>query len=1070
MPLDRSRAPAGPSCRGCAAALPNAARYCSRCGRPVEDDPVPERRRVTVVFADLSGFTGLTETHDPEDVRAAVEQFFARAGAVVREWGGRVDQFAGDAVMAVFGDRDVHEDDAERAVQAALGVRDAAATVDLVTDDGAVTTLSAHVGVATGMTVTASQAWPSGVTSPLGDAVNVAARLQTLARDGQVLLCGTTRALLGGRVGAAPIGPHRLRGRDRPVEVFVAETVSATPGTLLPGSGPRRSRFVGRDADLAVLVTAWRRLLVEGRGDAVEVVGEAGVGKSRILDELRTLAGADASRLRWWEGAARATGVPSAHDPVRQVVAAAAGIGAGDDEPAVRQRLGDLVTDLGLAGEDVLGPLQRLFAAQDDDEAEQDREGFRVRLGPAVGSLLLAAAARGPVVVCLQDLHWADPSTTAVLAPLVDRVRRHVLVLASRRPGAPEVGAAPTDPLWARTLRLGDLTTTDVGELLRSRLGSVVRPDLVELVGERSGGNPFFAEELLNGLLDADVVADSPAGWHLLDAAAAGQVPATVHGVVAARLDLLPPAVRACARRASVYGRDLTVEDVEGLGPGDPRPALAALVEADLLQRVDEHRYRYKHSLILDVAGSGLTKQERRDLHLAAARSLESRAGHRRTELAERLGAHYREAGAVAPAVHHLSVAADAALDTYAVAEADALYGDAYRLLVRRGDAAQRVGLLGPLLVRWALVHYYRGSWRVATDLLERHDAEIRACPDRAVAGLSLAWRGFSAAIARSAVTEALELLDEAVAVGHDLDHAELLAHACTWRAWALFLAGRHADAIADARTVDAVSGRLVDARFPRTKSAGALGLAHIGLGELTEARRVAGWLVDTGARTGSSRATSMGLSVLSLAATVGGDPEEGARTGARAVAAASDPIYTDMARLMAVHGMVAAGHLDAARAVLADMVASCTELRLDGLLLAVASAHGVLQVMEGDLDAGMRRLEASVVRADRDGSRFLACLARVYRAGVRARSVTGATAVPVAALLRHPGFVVRHALPARRRAAGELEDLLLTLPERGAAGLRLLVADELGALLRHQGRSARATEVAQQHRSPDGG
>lgn len=1007
-----------------------------------------ERRQVSVVFADLSGFTALAERHDPEDVREVVEEFFALGREAVERWGGRVDQYAGDALMAVFGDRVSREDDTERAVRAALAVRDAAATVrtPLARGSGGGLFLRAHVGVATGLAVTAGGTGPSGVTSPMGDAVNVAARLQGLAEAGQVLVCGTTHRLLGHRVAARALGERPVRGRSGVVDVFAVETGPVTPPPR--SRSGHRGRLVGRDTELADLTGAWRRLVTEGVGTSVLVVAEAGGGKSRLLDELADVVERH-DGTRWLEGRAGLLGRSAVDGPLREVVSDVAGIGDDDDETTVRDRLTGTVRRLGLAGADVLGPLLRLFAAEDDDEAEQDRESYRRRLTAAMETLLRAEGARGPLVLCLQDLHWAEEATVELVSALTGRLAGTVLVVLDARPGH------AVDVLrraGVRELRLPDLAPDELGELVAARLGSPAAPGLLTLVVERSGGNPFFAEEVLNSLRDADALVEGPDGWHLADGHAADDVPGTVQGVIAARLDLLPASARHCLRVAGVYGREFALDDLLGLGEaaGDPAglpAALATLVQADLLRDVAPDRFRFKHRLTLEVAWDGLTRARRRALHLAAALSLEQRAGRRPAELAELLGAHYRDAGAVAPAVQHLSTAARGALDRYAVAEADASYRDAYRLLVEQGEPAQRIELLGPLLVSWALVHYYRGTWREADDLLQRHEGEITASPDQAVLGMSLAWRGFSAAIARSALGQAVALLDEAVAIGDRLDHPELLAHACTWRAWALFLAGRHDEALADARRVERVSEELVDARFPRIKSAGAKGLAHIGRGDFDEAARVADWLVGTGARTGSTRATSMGLSVRSLAATLTGDATGGADTGAQAVASATDPIYTDMARLMAVHGMVAAGRLEAARAVHADMVASCTALRLDGLLLAVSSGHAVLRVLEGDLSAGMRQLETSIDRADADGSRFLASLARVYRAAVHARVAVGAARVGPGSVLRNPGFVLRHVLPGRRRARAELTELLRTLPEHGGAGLCVLAAAELERL-----------------------
>jgi hypothetical protein len=243
-------------------------------------------------------------------------------------------------------------------------------------------------------------------------------------------------------------------------------------------------------------------------------------------------------------------------------------------------------------------------------------------------------------------------------------------------------------------------------------------------------------------------------------------------------------------------------------------------------------------------------------------------------------------------------------------------------------------------------------------------------------------------------------------------------------------------------------------------KSAGAVGLAQIGLGRFADARRTAAWLIATGATTGSTRATSMGQSVLCLAATVTGDIEASATFAHEAVATATDPIYLDMARLMGVHGLVAAGAIAEARAMHTDLVDSCTTLGLDGLKLAVSPAYAVMTVLDGDLTAGMSQLDDSIDRSDRAGSHLLASFGRVYRASVRARAVTREVSVPLRTVLRNPRFVVRHALPARRRSVDELEQLIADLPSQGGAGLRWLVSVELAKLLVFRGDRTRAEAV----------
>lgn len=1041
---DRSNSAA---CPRCSAPVSADARFCSRCGAPLPtaagQAPDAQRRRVTVLFADMTGFTAMTARHDPEDVRTLVDQYLSLARESVERWGGRIDQFLGDGVMAVFGDQVTREDDAERAVRAALDIRTRTPLIEHGLGP-VVDTVTAHIGVATGVAVTADATHDLGVTAPLGTVVNLAARLQSLAEAGQVLTCPATAALVGHVVATTSIGTHALKGLDQPIEVHRVDRER-------PATADRRTTaLVGRVRELAVLGDAVDRLVDERTGTAIVMVAEAGAGKTRLVREARTAAVArHGASLTWLEGRGSSMGAASAYAPVVEILHAIADIDDGDDATTVTDRVRGLTDRLGLADEDVSGPLLRLVGLADPAEAALDRESYQSRLTRAIAVLVRAAARRSAVVVCLQDLHWFDPSTIALVRALIPELRSDVVFLLNSRPVEPPLLAGVADEM-----RLTDLDTDEVASLVTSRLGGRPDPRLAAFIYERAGGNAFFVEEVVNRLVDGDAVEPGADGWTLRTAAMLRDVPDTVQGVIAARLDLLPEAARARPRHAAVYGRVFTVDDLLGIAPHpDPAPALAELERVDLVRPdADGRRYEFKHALTLDVTLAGLTKPERRRLHLAAARSIEHRMGERASDVAEVVGGHYLEAGEAEPTARYLGIAAERALDRYAIDEADSLYGSAYRLLVDTASPDERRALLGPLLVRWVLVHYYRGTWRQATDLLALHDDDITANDDPGVLGLALAWRGFSAAIARAAIDEALTLLDRAVAIGERTDDPVVLAHAHTWRIWARFLGGRHADALADGRRVDTLVGRLADPRYIAIKSAGAVGLAHIGLGDFGAARATAQWLITTGAATGSTRAAAMGESVLSLAATLSNDVAAGAEHGRRAVAAATDPIYRDMARLMAVHGLVAAGQTEEARVVHDDLVESCTALGLDGLVLAAASAHGVIRILDGDLTEGMDELEDAIDRAGLAGSEFLASLGRLYRASVRSRSVTREVVVPIRTIVRNPRFVARHAIPARRSAADDLESLIGDLATQGGPGLRWLASVELAKVLLARG------------------
>jgi class 3 adenylate cyclase len=1041
------------TCR-CGAAAAIDAVFCSACGARLDATAQPaaegeaERRRISVLFADLTGFTSMTERFEPEVVRTITTDFLRIVTRSVESFGGRIEQYMGDGAMAVFGLPVADEFDAERAVRAARRIVEETAELRYTLVGSGEASVSSHVGVATGEALTANAAPELGITSPLGDAVNLAARLCSEAGPGEVVVCPVTARLVTGVVHQTSLGARPLKGKEQPVELSRVDAMTEKEPE------PARSALAGRTAELVRLGAMITDAVERGSGGVCLVRGDAGVGKSRLLTELRERR-ADAiagGRLRWLQVGTNRLGAGTPYKPIVDLVAALGGIDSDDDPPFVRASLDRLVEEGAAGRSDALGALHRLFDVEDATDLAADRETYQERLVAALVAGFEASCLVTPTVVAMEDLHWMDPSTLALVTQLVPRLESTTLfLLTSRRDRCPRLEFA------AEVVDLVDLGVDDLERLVELRLGGPAAPGLVDLVQARTSGNPFFVEEVLSAMVDRALVVQTDGIWTIVDPTIAFAVPDTVQGVIASRVDRLSIDARRVVRHASVLGAQFSMAELEALCSESTdetglEPAVAELVEAELLtSRAPaggaDVSLAFKHALILDVVHSGLATPDRRRLHRAAASVLEKRHGGRVHEHADILGLHYEHAGMVEPAVRHLRVAGRRALDRYAVDEANDRYERAYRLLAALAADDPRRRELGPLLTDWVLVHYYRGTWRSATDLLREHADEIEAAGDVAVEAMALAWRGFSMAIAHADVPHALSLLDRAAVLAASVDDAEALAHAHTWRAWVRFFAGRHDDALADGAMVETLLPRLADDRYPRIKSLGAVGLAHIGAGRPDDASSVATQMILIGEETGSTRSSSMGHALLCLRATVRGETDAACQAGMRAVAIANDPIYRDFARLMAIHALVAAGSIDTARRIHTELAASCGPLGLDGILLAAAPADGVLRILEGDLAVGRTTLGESITRCTETGNRFVAALAHTYREIVHARAVTREATVPTRALLRDPRFVVDVATSNRRKVSDRLRRLIAELPAMGGAGLRPLVELELGKL-----------------------
>jgi adenylate cyclase len=731
-------------CPSCGAEIQPGANFCGTCGTalaasdagsgaaapavPGAAAPEAEQRRtVTVLFADLSGFTSISERLDHETVKALVERCLTRLAAEVERYGGRVDKYIGDNVMAVFGAPLAHEDDPARAVRAGLGMQEAMG--ELREELGARFGIEPElrVGVNTGEVLAGHI---GGSYTVVGDTVNVAARLQAAASVGGVLVGERTRRLSASEIVYRAIEPLALRGKSEPVAAWEAVEVGADAHA--PASSPA-APLVGREEELGMLEATLDRVTREGSTHLVTLVGQAGVGKSRLLIEFQRRLGARETPPLLLRGRCAAFGEGGVYRPLTEMLREACGISEGEDPAAARTKLRERLLPLLSAGEGAepaerrLAPLGRLFGAADGDapEPEQDQQSAREGFFGAVRAACEALAAQEPMVLAWEDIHWADEGSLDLIEYLARWLRAPVMQLCLARDELLE-----RRPAWSVARRtvatafLEPLAPRDAQRLVESLLVSAgaqaARP--AELA-ERSGGNPLFAEAMVQRIVE-----DSDA--------AAAELPDTVQGLLAARLDSLEPHERQLVADAAVLGRTFSEDALEPL-LGSPREELdatiAALVERGILVPGEGagasggRELAFKHVLIRDVAYEMLPMAARARRHAqVAAFILEGPAGAGEGASAV-VAEHYGRAAAYAAdahlpteeqtelrgrAVRYREAAGDAASGLYSNLEALGHYRAAAELAGEDEDAAQRIAeKVGDISLRLGRVEPAIDAW-----------------------------------------------------------------------------------------------------------------------------------------------------------------------------------------------------------------------------------------------------------------------------------------------------------------------------------------------------------------------
>ena len=582
-------------------------------------DDRSERKLTTVLFADLVESTAAAGDQDPERTRARLERFYDAMAAEIEAAGGTVEKFAGDAVMAAFGAPEALEDHAERALHAALSMQ-------RKVESG----FALRIGVNTGDVVVGRAREGSSFVS--GDAVNVAARLEQAAEPGEVLAGERTVAAARG---AFEFGePTTVEAKGKAGGVPCRRVVRALSLMRTRGVGGLARAFVGRDDELERLRSAYRRAAKRSRPVLVTIVGDAGVGKTRLVRELWERLADEAPEPLRRTGRCLAYGQGITYWPLAELLKEHLGILESDPPEEVRRRLGDREI-LGLTlGLDLAGDLHPLAA--------------RDRLHAAWVAFLSELAAERPVVVLVEDVHWAEDALLDLIERLGRDVRGPLLLLATARPDFVDGRAAWNGRMDTETVWLEALPAEAAGSLVDSLLAGDLPPRVRELIVERAEGNPFFVEEVLGSLIDAGVLERVNGGWRAGELPPGFDIPDSVQAVLAARIDLLGEAEKAALQAAAVIGRVFwtgpVYELVEGL-----EPDLHVLETRDLIRQRSgsslegEVEYVFKHALTREVAYGSLTKARRARLHAQFAEWIE-RFGEGRDEHAPLLAHHYAEA------------------------------------------------------------------------------------------------------------------------------------------------------------------------------------------------------------------------------------------------------------------------------------------------------------------------------------------------------------------------------------------------------------------------------------------
>jgi class 3 adenylate cyclase/tetratricopeptide (TPR) repeat protein len=1021
-----------------------------------------ERKHVTVLFSDLTGYTAMSEKLDPEEVKEITSRIFGEVSKIVANYDGFIEKYAGDAVMVIFGVPQAHEDDPIRAIKAAREIHQLVDAISPEIEKKIGQSLSMHTGINTGLVVTGEVDLERGTHGIAGDTINLAARLSSLAKPGEIVVEVDTCRQVEGHFECEYLETAAVKGKAEPVEVHKVLSQRDKPITIRRLSG-MRSDLVGRNVEMAELSEAIDNLR-QGQSRIISICGAAGTGKSRLVEEFK--AGLDLGKIQWIEGHAYAYSQNIPYFPLVDLLNQMLHIEEKDSPENVREKIESGLESLVGHQDDIIPYVGGLYSLSYPEANEVNPEQWKSRLQTAILAILSAIAERAPTVFFLEDLHWADPSFVELLRRACLEIRPPAIVLCAYRPTFSLFTGHQLSSIGKNyhEIQLQNLSLSVAQNMLASLLKTeTIPPDLKRWVQGKAEGNPFYLEELVNALIESDTLIPNNGSWQLARSLTESDIPSSLHGLITGRLDRLDQQTKRILQKASVIGRDFLYEILKRITEFEERidGELSQLERIDLIRTRSvqpDIEYMFKHALTQEIVYHGLLKKQRREIHEQIAQVMESVFQDRLAEFNETLAYHFARGQSTARAVDYLVKSGEKSLARYAVEEAHQYFKKAYDILASKAELseAEKIILID-LLNSWGYAYYFLGEVNEFIDIFSAHQALADSLGDEAKTGMFYDWFGIALFMAGKS-KNAYDYLQKGLELGEKVKDEKVVGYACTWLTWVCGEMGLFAEGLDYGERAQKIAKDFPSDQYLFFKSLAGLCYINYYKGDTNRVFEGAERLIEHGERNANSRSKAFGHWMQAFGHLITGDVKSAQKSSETAIEVALDPVYAQFPKITLGLAYFFNEQFEEAENVFQSII-NFTEKRGVGQLSAISQEFlAPVLIAKGQMQPGIKLMEDAQNALLGNQRRAQYAMSEYILGEVNSQIATGPKP-SLSIIAKNIGFLVKNVPFATKKAEEHFNKAIELFKEIGMKGYLGQAYLSLGLLYKASKKSDQARQ-----------